>query len=276
MLKIIEKIRFKPESNRMKKIGDVKNAIEAFKVKKNKNLFFLLNNRFSWMKNFIDENEKGLEVGAGAGFSKYFIKILFINFIKNKDFLISDVQNHNHLDLKNIDAQNTKLDKESFDFIIASNMLHHVPFPLKFLNEMHRILKPGGKLIMQEAYCSLIFQLITIIMKHEGFDFTKNVWSDKESMSDIEDPWAGNIAVPHLIFDDKEKFKIKFQNKFSVKHDKIYECIIFLNSGGVTSKTYYLPMNSLFLKFFNLVDKYLVKVFPKIFGMGRQIVLQKF
>ena len=162
MLKIIEKIRFKPESNRMKKIGDVKNAIEAFKVKKNKNLFFLLNNRFSWMKNFIDENEKGLEVGAGAGFSKY--------FIKNKDFLISDVQNHNHLDLKNIDAQNTKLDKESFDFIIASNMLHHVPFPLKFLNEMHRILKPGGKLIMQEAYCSLIFQLITIIMKHEGFD----------------------------------------------------------------------------------------------------------
>ena len=267
MLKIIEKIRFKPESNRMKKIGDVKNAIEAFKIKKNKNLFFLLNNRFSWMKNFIDENEKGLEVGAGAGFSKY--------FIKNKDFLISDIQNHNHLDLKNIDAQNTKLEKESFDFIIASNMLHHVPFPLKFLNEMHRILKPGGKLIIQEAYCSLIFQLITIIMKHEGFDFTKDVWSDKESMSEIEDAWAGNIAVPHLIFDDKEKFKIKFQNKFSVKHDKIYECIIFLNSGGVTSKTYYLPMNSLFLKFFNLVDKYLVKVFPKIFGMGRQLVLQK-
>ena len=58
----------------------------------NKNLIFLLNRRFSWMKNFIDENEKGLEVGAGAGFSKY--------FIKNKDFLISDIQNHNHLDLK--------------------------------------------------------------------------------------------------------------------------------------------------------------------------------
>ena len=154
-------------------------------------------------------------------------------------------------------------------------MLHHVPFPLKFLNEMHRILKPGGKLIIQEAYCSLIFQLITIIMKHEGFDFTKDVWSDKESMSEIEDAWAGNIAVPHLIFDDKEKFKIKFQNKFSVKHDKIYECIIFLNSGGVTSKTYYLPMNNIFLNFFNLVDKYLVKVFPKIFGMGRQLVLQK-
>ena len=56
------------------------------------------------MKNFIGENEKGLEVGAGAGFSKY--------FIKNKDFLISDIQNHNHLDLKNIDAQNTKLERK--------------------------------------------------------------------------------------------------------------------------------------------------------------------
>ena len=58
-------------------------------------------------------------------------------------------------------------------------MLHHVPYPIKFLKEMFRILKPGGKLIIQEAHCSVMFQLVTMIMRHEGFDFTKNVWDEK-------------------------------------------------------------------------------------------------
>ena len=267
MLRILNKIRFSSQSNRMKKMGDVKNAISQFKKGDNKNLYFLLKNRFSWMNKFISIDDIGLEVGAGAGFSK--------NFINNKNFKICDIENHEHLDLKMIDAQNTRLESENLDFVIASNMLHHVAFPLKFLNEMHRILKPGGKLIIQEAYCSIIFQLITIVMKHEGFDFTKNVWSGKEEMADSDDAWAGNIAVPHLIFDDRKRFYEKFQSKFKIKHEKIYECLIFLNSGGVSSKTFYLPLNSFFLKIVNYVDKILVFLFPKIFGMGRQIVLEK-
>ena len=59
---------------------------------------------------------------------------------------------HDHLDLKNVDAQDTNLTPESYDFVIAVNMLHHVPYPLKFLDEMYKILKPEGKLIIQEAH----------------------------------------------------------------------------------------------------------------------------
>ena len=51
-------------------------------------------------------------------------------------------------------------------------MIHHIPFPIKFFREMNRILKKDGKLIIFESYCSIIFQLVTMIMKHEGFDFT--------------------------------------------------------------------------------------------------------
>ena len=51
-------------------------------------------------------------------------------------------------------------------------MIHHIPFPIKFFKEMNRSSnKKNGKLIIFESYCSLIFQLATIIMKHEGFDF---------------------------------------------------------------------------------------------------------
>ena len=267
MIKLKNSVSFDPSSNRMKIVTDIVKAVEEFKTNKNKNLEYLLSNRFSWMKKFISENDNGLEVGAGAGFSK--------KYIKNKKFKICDFASFDHLDLKNIDAQKTGLNSESYEFIIASNMLHHVPFPIKFLNEMHRILKPGGKLIIQEAHCSIAFQLITIIMRHEGFDFTKNVWDEKLPMTNENDLWAGNIALSSLIFDQKKNFEKKFRNKFKIVHNKYFEFLIFLNSGGVSSKTFYLPLNYFFLKILNLIDKFLIKIFPDIFAMGRQIVLKK-
>ena len=267
MLKIINKIQFSPDQNRMKKIADVENAVKEFSLKKNKNLDFLLEKRFLWMKNFIKNNDKGVEVGAGGGFSK--------NFIKNKNFKISDLAQFRHLDHKNVDAQNTRYESNSYDFVIAVNMIHHVPYPTKFFDEMHRILKVGGKLIIQEANCSLIFQLVTILMRHEGFDFTKNVWSKESPLSDENDIWSGNIAVPHLIFDNKEAFEKNLGSKFSMIHQKFYECFVFLNSGGVSSKTFYIPLNKNFLKILNCIDGILTKIFPSIFAMGRQIVLKK-
>ena len=95
------------------------------------------------MNKFIKENDEGLEVGSGAGFAKY--------FIKNKNFKISDFSNDEHLDYKNVDAQNTKFKDNTFDYVIASNMIHHVPYPIKFFKEMNRILKKNGKLIIFDA-----------------------------------------------------------------------------------------------------------------------------
>ena len=147
--------------------------------------------------------------------------------------------------------------------------------PTKFFKEMNRILKKNGKLIIFESYCSIFFQLATIIMKHEGFDFTKDVWDEKHPKSDEENPWAGNIAVPHLIFDDKEGFEKNLSNLFKIEYDKFTECLIFLNSGGVTSKTWHIPLPLFLLKTLNFIDKFLVKVLPSIFCMGRRMVLRK-
>ena len=97
----------------------------------------------------------------------------------------------------------------------------------------------------------------------------------KNPKSDEKNAWHGNIAVPHLIFDDKKKFEEKLGNFFKVDYEKLTECFIFLNSGGVTSKTKCIPMNNFFLKILNSVDKLLVKLFPSIFCMGRRIVLKK-
>jgi SAM-dependent methyltransferase len=255
MFKLLNKVQFPPEKNRMKSVASTETAKKIFNSKKSNNLKFLLEERFNWMNRFIKKNDIGLEVGSGAGFAKF--------YIKNQNLKLSDLSEDQHLDFKNIDAQATGFKDSSFDYVIASNMIHHIPYPIKFFREMNRILKKNGKLIIFESYCSIVFQVATILMKHEGYDFTLNVWDEKNPKSDVSDAWAGNIAVPHLIFDDKKKF------------EELTECLIFLNSGGVTSKTFYIPMNIFALNILKFIDKFLVNFFPNIFCMGRRIILEK-
>ena len=64
-------------------------------------------------------------------------------------------------------------------------------------------------------------------MKHEGFDFTVNVWNENEANSDEHNAWHGNIAVPHLIFDDKKEFNNNLGKIFKIDYEKLSECFIF-------------------------------------------------
>tara|TARA_B100000242_G_scaffold235261_1_gene175132 strand:+ start:2126 stop:2932 length:807 start_codon:yes stop_codon:yes gene_type:complete len=267
MIKIVKKIKFSSKENRMSSVANTSKARELYYSSKSSNVKFLLEKRFSWMNDFIEDKDVGIEVGSGAGFLK--------DFIKNKNLKLTDLGKDEHLDFKNIDAQNTGFPNESFDYVIASNMIHHIPFPIRFFKEMNRILKRGGKLIIFESYCSVIFQIVTLIMRHEGFDFTINVWDEKKAKSDQNNAWHGNVAVSNLIFDNKEKFKKELGNFFKIEYEKLSECLIFLNSGGVTSKTKHIPMNRFFLNILHNLDEFLIKFFPNIFCMGRKIVLKK-
>ena len=118
MFKLLQKIQFNEKDDRMSNVGVIEKVIENYEKDKNKNLKYLLSKRYSWMNKFIKSSDIGLEVGAGAGLSK--------KFILNKNLKISDFSQHQHLDFKNVDAQNTKFKDNTFDYVIASNMIHHV------------------------------------------------------------------------------------------------------------------------------------------------------
>ena len=42
---------------------------------------------------------------------------------------------------------------------------------------------------------SIFYQLITLITKHEGFDFTVDVWDKNKSVKINNNPWNSNQAV---------------------------------------------------------------------------------
>ena len=111
-------------------------------------------------------------------------------------------------------------------------------------------------------------------MKHEGFNFESNVFSRKECSTDEKDLWSGNIAIPNLLFDDLNKFKQNVTG-FKLAYHNYSEFLCFVNSGGVIAKTFYIPLNRLFLNMLDLVDKLLTKIFPSIFALQRQVVLIK-
>lgn len=253
------------KENRMRREGNVEMARADFLRSSNNNLIFLLKHRYGWMNDYIKENDCGVDVGSGAGLSKF--------FIKSQSFILTDYSDKDWLDYKNINALSTPFGDSSFDFVVASNMIHHVPHPVKFLIEMKRILKPGGFLLIQEINSSFFMRFILRIMKHEGYSFNVDVFSDAVC-TNPKDLWSANCAIPNLLFDDEKKFKSHFPN-FQIKRSSYSEFFIFLNSGGVIAKTSYLPLPNFILTMVKFVDDVLVKNFPKVFALQRQIVLQK-
>ena len=71
-----------------------------------------------------------------------------MSHLKNRNFKLSDLSNETFLDYKRVDAQSTNFKNNSFNNIIASNMIHHIAFPIKLLKKIKRILKKNGRLII--------------------------------------------------------------------------------------------------------------------------------
>ena len=246
--------------------GDLFSARKEYLEAKNKNLVYLLEARFLWMQTYLKDRERGLELGAGIGASKL--------ILKDTNLELSDVVDSPWLDHRNVDALDTKFPSESYDYVIASNMLHHVAKPNKFFSEVARVMKPGGLLLLNEANTSLMSKVILILMRHEGFNDDAKVFDPNYICNDPDDPWSANCSIPRLLFDDKIEFHANFPD-WEILHDSKHEFLTFINSGGVTAKFFYVPLNQGLFKITSRIDEVLALFFPNIFALGRRVVLRK-
>jgi SAM-dependent methyltransferase len=252
--------------NRMRDEGNIDLARESFFRRAPQNLKLLLRRRFEWMNDFIGPDDIGVEVGSGTGLSR--------NFIRAKALYLTDVADYSWLDYKHVDALDTPFADAQFDFVVSSNMVHHVARPLMFFREMERILKPGGKLIIQEINSSLVMRLLLRAMRHEGYSYDVNVFDEHVICNDPLNPWSANCAIPNLLWDDTARFE-RHVPMFSIVHQQYGECTTLINSGGVIAKTLYVPLPALAVRIMQGIDAALVAIAPSVFALQRQIVLQK-
>lgn len=61
------------------------------------------------------------------------------------------------------DCEALPFEAESFDTVICSNSFHHYPNPQKFFDSVRRVLRPGGRLILQDYTAP---KLILWLMNH--------------------------------------------------------------------------------------------------------------
>ncbi len=56
------------------------------------------------------------------------------------------------------DAENLPFENDAFDVVICSESFHHYPHPHLFFEGVHRVLRPGGRLILRDVTfrCSLV------------------------------------------------------------------------------------------------------------------------
>ena len=81
-------------------------------------------------------------------------------------------------------ALSLPLDNESFDTVVSTELLEHVPDPLRALREMHRVLKPGGHLILSTPmywprheiphdYFRYPYDGLLYLVKESGFELVR-------------------------------------------------------------------------------------------------------
>jgi SAM-dependent methyltransferase len=242
--------------------GDVEGARSRFLANRFQNLDVLLEHRYRWMNDWIQADDVLIEIGAGAGFSELYLK---------KRPTMSDTTKRQWIQLE-LDALSMDLENESVDCIIASHTIHHFSNPATFFDQCARVLKPKGRVIIQEINTSLAMRALLRLMRHEGWSYEVDIFDRSLVANDPRDPWSANCAIPELLFSDQELFERSNPN-FSVAKNDLNECLLFPLSGGVIAKTNVPQLPRGLLNVVARIDKAIVKLLPSIFALGRSVVL---
>lgn len=78
---------------------------------------------------------------TGIDLTPRMIEVAKAKNLSNTDFVVGD-------------CENLPFEDESFDVIICTNSFHHYPNPQRFFDSVNRVLRPGGKLVLQDYTAS--------------------------------------------------------------------------------------------------------------------------
>jgi SAM-dependent methyltransferase len=113
-----------------------------------------------WVKKSISKfflsNSSVLDIGAGTGPYKDFLKeykYIAHDFGEYEGIKLGGTHEYNEINIKS-DILDIPLESGSIDNIICTEVLEHIPKPIDAVNEIARLLKPGGHAIITTPFTS--------------------------------------------------------------------------------------------------------------------------
>lgn len=124
-----------------------------------------LDNRKNWVEKTLKSLPKGLKIiDVGAGECQYKVHCEHLEYVSQDFNEYNGIGDSNGLqtgkwDISRIDIVSDitmiPVETGSFDVVLCTEVLEHVPDPVSALNEMNRILKNNGLIIITAPFCSL-------------------------------------------------------------------------------------------------------------------------
>lgn len=141
-------------------------------------------------KDMIAELAEGsvLEIGSGGGYFKELCPRA----------ISTDIGKLPGLDLV-VDAQQMPIASGTLGNIVGFDVLHHLEFPLLFLREAQRCLKPGGRLVLVEPGITPVSRIFYQAFHEEPTIVAADPWTEGRP-DPTKPPFDANQALPTLIF----------------------------------------------------------------------------
>ncbi len=203
---------------------------------------------------------KTLEVGGGTGNLKNYLP----------DVISTDILKMSWLDVT-CDAQLLPFASESFDTLVAIDVLHHIERPIRFLKEAERVLKKGGRLILLEPAITKVSWFFYHFFHPEPVILNIDPLEDAP-LNPNKQAFDANQAIPELIFG---KFYHKFCHHFPgfyLKNKEYLSLFAYPLSGGFR-KWCLIPKNC--INFLLTIERYLEKFLAKHIGFRVLVIIER-
>jgi len=135
------------------------------------------------IEKLVGSNKQVLDVGCMTGYLAHFLQ-LNGNIVSGVDLLASaiNIANQNNINAQvcDIDNQPLPFGDSIFDVVVFSEVIEHLVDPIFVLNQIYRVLKPGGMLIVSTPNIAYVQYRIELLMgKLPDFCEFRNKYSER-------------------------------------------------------------------------------------------------
>lgn len=121
------------------------------------------------------------------------------------------------------DAQRLPIKDETLSNIVAFDVLHHLPRPMRFFREARRALKPGGRIVIMDPYASFFSRIVYGFFHEECLNMDCDPFDEAKALC-ADEAFDSNQGVATIIFwrhlDDFKKacpgLKIVYRGRMSL------------------------------------------------------------